>query len=410
MAGEKKKKDTLKQNDMTEKSSSRGRGVVLFFVWFFVILICICGTAIVVGGYVYNNNKEFTTFIDSLLNKTKTESKVEQKDDEPKKTLVVTQTEKNTIDIVEQSMPSVVSIALSQVSLSQKTGVVDESSKIGTGFIVDPSGIVVTNQHVVSGATTGYKIITSEGEEYNVEQILKDDLYDIAILKVDTRGKTFKAIELGDSSNLKVGQSVIAIGTPLGEYSGTVTTGIISGLNRRVTASSNSGWFNTTSKTYEGVIQTDAAINSGNSGGPLINSQGQVIGINFATTASADNISFSIPINKVKGRLEEYRTYGKFIKPYLGVSYQMIGKYEALLYSSSNIVSGALIKEIDSNGPAYIAGVRRADIITKFGGKEVEVSLGDMIQSKKVGDEVEIEVNRAGEVMTFKAKLSESDK
>ncbi len=409
MAEEKKKKDTLKQSDTAQKSSGRGKGIALFFVWFFVLLICMCGTAIVVGGYVYNNNKEFTTFVDSILKKTTTESNVEQKNDEDKKVLVVTQSEKNTIDIVEQSMPSVVSIALSQVSLSQKTGVVDESSKIGTGFVVDASGIIVTNQHVVSGSTAGYKIITNEGEEYNVEQILKDDLYDIAVLKIDTQGKTFKAIELGDSSNLKVGQSVIAIGTPLGEYSGTVTTGIISGLNRKVTASSNSGWFTTTSKTYEGVIQTDAAINSGNSGGPLIDSQGQVIGINFATTASADNISFSIPINKVKGRLEEYRTYGKFIKPYLGISYQMISKYEALLYSSPNVVSGALIKEIDNNGPAYSAGIRRADIITKFDGKEVEVSLGDMIQSKKVGDEVEIEVNRAGEVMTFKAKLSESN-
>ncbi len=409
MAEEKKKKDTLKYGDTVEKSSNRGKGIALFFVWFFVLLICMCGTAIVVGGYVYNNNKEFTAFVDSILKKTTTESSVEQKSDESKKVLVVTQTEKNTIDIVEQSMPSVVSIALSQVSLSQKTGVVDESSKIGTGFVVDASGIIVTNQHVVSGSTAGYKIITNEGEEYNVEQILKDDLYDIAVLKIDTQGKTFKAIELGDSANLKVGQSVIAIGTPLGEYSGTVTTGIISGLNRKVTASSNSGWFTTTSKTYEGVIQTDAAINSGNSGGPLIDSQGQVIGINFATTASADNISFSIPINKVKGRLEEYRTYGKFIKPYLGISYQMISKYEALLYSSPNVVSGALIKEIDNNGPAYSAGIRRADIITKFDGKEVEVSLGDMIQSKKVGDEVEIEVNRAGEVMTFKAKLSESN-
>lgn len=408
MAEEKKKKmDTLEKDSIVEKPKSSRVG--LFFIWFFVLLICICSTAIVVGGYVHRNHTKLTGILNKYLNISVNNERTEEKENESKKPLVVNENEKKTIDIVEQSMPSVVSIALSKVTLSQRNGIVDESSKIGTGFIVDPSGIVVTNQHVVSGVATGYKIITSDGDEHDVEQILKDDLYDIAILKVNTGGKNFKAIELGDSSNLKVGQSVIAIGTPLGEYSGTVTTGIISGLNRRVTASSNSGWFNTTSKTYEGVIQTDAAINSGNSGGPLINSQGQVIGINFATTATADNISFSIPINKVKSRLEEYRTYGKFIKPYLGISYQMIGKYEALLYSAPNIVPGALVKEVDGNAPAYKAGIRRADIITKFGGKDVEVSLSDMIQSRKVGEEVEIEVNRGGEKLTFKVKLSESN-
>lgn len=408
MAEEKKKKmDTLEKESVIEKPKSSGVG--LFFIWFFVLLICICSTAIVVGGYVHRNHTKLTGILNKYLNISVNNERTEEKENESKKPLVVNENEKKTIDIVEQSMPSVVSIALSKVTLSQRNGIVDESSKIGTGFIVDPSGIVVTNQHVVSGVATGYKIITSDGDEHDVEQILKDDLYDIAVLKVNTGGKNFKAIELGDSSNLKVGQSVIAIGTPLGEYSGTVTTGIISGLDRRVTASSNSGWFNTTSKTYEGVVQTDAAINSGNSGGPLINSQGQVIGINFATTATADNISFSIPINKVKSRLEEYRTYGKFIKPYLGISYQMIGKYEALLYSAPNIVPGALVKEVDGNAPAYKAGIRRADIITKFGGKDVEVSLSDMIQSRKVGEEVEIEVNRGGEKLAFKVKLSESN-
>jgi len=218
-------------------------------------------------------------------------------------------------------------------------------------------------------------------------------------------GKELKEIALGNSTNLLVGQTVIAIGTPLGEYSGSVTSGIISGLNRSVTASS--GWFGSTTKSYEGVIQTDAAVNPGNSGGPLINSQGEVIGINFATTSGADNISFAIPINKVKVRLEEYRTYGKFIKPYLGVTYQMVTEYEALYYS--DVVPGALVVRIDPLAPAYKAGIRRGDIITKFGEEKVTLALGELIQKHKVGEEVKVEVSRGGKDMKFTVTLGEMD-
>ena len=212
-------------------------------------------------------------------------------------------------------------------------------------------------------------------------------------------------MELGDSDKLVVGQSVIAIGTPLGEYAGSVTAGIVSGLNRSLSA--GKGWFGTTVKTYEGVIQTDAAINPGNSGGPLIDSQGKVIGVNFATTSGVDNISFALPINKVKNRLEEYRTHGKFIMPYLGVSYQMVSTIEALYYK--DVVPGALVVRIDPISPAYEAGIRRGDFITEFGDEKVVTSLADMIQKHKVGEEVNVKVYRAGKDIEMKVKLGEME-
>ena len=194
-------------------------------------------------------------------------------------------------------------------------------------------------------------------------------------------------------------------GTPLGEYSGSVTKGIVSGLNR--TVSTSSSWYGGTSKTYEGVIQTDAAVNPGNSGGPLLNSQGEVIGINFATTSDADNISFALPINTVKEKIEEYRTYGKFIQPYLGVSYQMISELQAYYYT--NIVAGAFIQSIDTDGPAYAAGIRKGDIITKFGEDDVDTSLLTLIQKHKVGDKVDAEYYRAGDTKTVTVTLTEAE-
>jgi len=317
--------------------------------------------------------------------------------------ITVTQDENVVINVVKNSMDSVVSIAISQLVLQQGEGVVDKSSNIGTGFIVDPNGIIITNQHVVSDTTASYKVITNEGKEYPIVEILRDDGSDIAILKVDA--KELKPLDLGDSDNLVAGQTVIAIGTPLGEYAGSVTTGVISGLNRSVTTSSS--WFGGTSKVYEDVIQTDAAVNPGNSGGPLISTEGKVIGVNFATTSGADNISFALPINRVKDRLEEYRTYGKFIKPYLGVSYQMISKYEAMYYK--DVVAGALIVSLDPNGPASKAGIKRSDIITKIEGKDVDTSLSNMIQSYDVDQEVELQVWNGGSTRSVKVKLIQAD-
>ncbi len=239
---------------------------------------------------------------------------------------VVVKSEENVvIDVVEKSMDAVVSIAVSKVEFTPSEGIVDSVSNIGSGFIVDPSGVIITNQHVVSDPTAEYKIITNDGREYEVIEMLQDDVNDIALLKVEA--EDLSTLDLGDSENLSPGQLVIAIGTPLGEYAGSVTTGVISGLNRSVTARSQGFWG--VAKTYEDVIQTDAAVNPGNSGGPLLNSSGEVIGVNFATTAGADNISFALPSNFVSRRLDEYRKYGKFLKPYLGIEYQMITESQA---------------------------------------------------------------------------------
>lgn len=318
--------------------------------------------------------------------------------------IVVSQEESNTINIVKDAAPGVVSIAVSQISLSQNQGIVSTDSNIGTGFIADANGWIVTNQHVVSSTTATYKIVTSDGKQYDVTEIARDDANDIAILKIDA--KDLKVLDLGDSNSLVAGQDVIAIGTPLGEYAGSVTKGIISGLNRTVTTSAS--WFGATQKTYEGVLQTDAAVNPGNSGGPLLNSEGKVIGVNFATTSGAENISFALPINKVKEKIEEYRTYGKFIEAYMGVSYQMISEYLAMYYSS-NVVPGALIQSLDVYGPAYKAGIQKGDIITELGGEKVTSSLSIYIQKHKVGDKVEVKVSRAGVEKTFEVTLTEAD-
>lgn len=317
--------------------------------------------------------------------------------------IVVSEEEASTIEMVENVQKGVVSIAVSQLTLSKDQGVVTSDSNIGTGFVVDASGWIITNQHVVSSTTADYKVVTSNGDQYDVTEIARDDANDIAILKIDAKDLT--VLSLGDSDKLAVGQDVVAIGTPLGEYSGSVTKGIVSGLNR--TVSTSSSWYGGTSKTYEGVIQTDAAVNPGNSGGPLLNSQGEVIGINFATTSDADNISFALPINTVKEKIEEYRTYGKFIQPYLGVSYQMISELQAYYYT--NIVAGAFIQSIDTDGPAYAAGIRKGDIITKFGEDDVDTSLLTLIQKHKVGDKVDVEYYRSGDTNTVTVTLTEAE-
>jgi serine protease Do len=319
--------------------------------------------------------------------------------------IILSEGESNVVDVVERTSSSVVSIAVSTLSLSPEEGLVDRRSNIGTGFVVDKDGIIITNQHVVSDSNADYKIVTQNGEECDVIEIMRDDLNDIAVIRVDTKGEELEELTLGDSGALLVGQDVIAIGTPLGTFAGSATKGIISGLNRAVTVGVS--WFGSTVRTYEDVIQTDAAVNPGNSGGPLLNLQGEVVGINFATTADADNISFAVPINKVKNRLEEYRTYGKFIRPYLGITYQMISEYEALYYT--DVVPGALVLRVDPTSPAFEAGLKRGDILIRFGEDQVDRFFGEIIQEYGVGEEVEVEILRDGKEETLTVVLGEMD-
>ena len=315
--------------------------------------------------------------------------------------VILTEEENAIINVVQKARDSVVSIAVTKLSFSPDQGLVDQSSNIGTGFVVDSNGIIVTNQHVVSDLNADYMVITTEGKEYKVLDIERDDTNDVAVLKIDAKDLT--PLSLGDSEAVVVGQTVVAIGTPLGDYVGSVTAGIVSGLNRDVLAST--GWFGSTAKTYENVIQTDAAVNPGNSGGPLLNTSAEVIGVNYATTSGADNISFALPINIVRERVEEYRTYGKFIRPYIGVSYQMISKNEALYYD--DVVAGALIVDVDAYGPAQKSGIERGDIIIEFSGKAVDRSLANIISAYNVGDEVELKVWNKGVERDVKVTLGE---
>lgn len=252
---------------------------------------------------------------------------------------------------------------------------------IGTGFVVD-GNLIVTNRHVVSNPNAEYLIIDTNDVEYEVVDIYRDPQIDLAILKV--RGaEALPALDLGDSESLRVGQGVIAIGTALGEFRHTVTTGVVSGLGRGIEATDGRSL-----ESLEGVIQTDAAINPGNSGGPLLNSRGQVIGVNVATSAYAENIGFAIPINTVKASLENFNQTGQFERPFMGIRYQVISEQAALL---NEVPQGAYLVEVLPESTASEAGLQQGDIITKFDGVAVkDENLAALINSKKIGDRVSV--------------------
>lgn len=273
---------------------------------------------------------------------------------------------------------------------------------IGTGFVVE-GGLVVTNKHVVNSSNATYRVIDKAGDEYEVTNIYRDPLNDLSILQV-TGAEKLKPIELGDSGELKVGQFVIAIGTALGEFRHTVTTGVISGLGRGIQAGSRFGGM---VEQLDGVIQTDAAINPGNSGGPLLNSIGQVIGINTAVSSSGENIGFAIPVNVLKASLENFETTGRFDRAFLGVSYQNISREQAIL---NDVPAGAFIREVVPGSAAESAGLEAGDIIVRLDGNSLvdESSLVEIINTKKVGDRIEIEYWRNGEFTKVTVTLTNS--
>lgn len=309
--------------------------------------------------------------------------------------------EKSLVDLVASVEDSIVTVvATSQVGDNYFLDDSSENSQnIGSGFVIRQDGLIVTNSHVVADESLSYSvIIKNESSTVVVDKIYRDPTNDIAFLKINK--SNLRPIKLADSDLLKKGQFAMAVGSPLGDLTGTVTTGIISGLNRDVTAGDS---YSSSTKKFLGVIQTDAAINPGNSGGPLINSSGEVIGINFATSRGDNNISFALPINRVKLKLKEFEKYGRFLQPYIGVSIQQ-GRY----YSKTEVLYGALVSKVSDNSPASAAGIKAKDLILKVDGEEVvDKPFQQIIQSKNVGDKIKLEIWRNGEKLTIEVEVKD---
>jgi S1-C subfamily serine protease len=318
-------------------------------------------------------------------------------------------------DISEVASQSVVTVAVERqqqvlspsrfglFNFQVPTGEIEEIQQdIGTGFVADESGLVVTNKHVVSDAAVKYLIIDKEGNEHEVTNIYRDPANDLAILQV--ADLSAPPLALGNSEQIRVGEPVIAIGTALGEFRHTVTTGVISGLGRGIEAASNP--FEAT-ETLEGVIQTDAAINPGNSGGPLLDAAGEVIGVNVAVSAGAENIGFAIPINVIKASLDNFNQTGQFDRPFLGIRYQIISQEAAL---ANDLPVGALLHEVVADSVADQAGLESGDIITKFAGQEIDTEndLATEINKQNIGKEVEIEYWRDGQSNTVNVTLQKA--
>jgi serine protease Do len=287
----------------------------------------------------------------------------------------------------------------------------------GTGIIISDDGLIVTNRHVVPAGTTSVSVTLADGTELKNVEVLDrtsdNDSLDIAFLKVtDAKGHKLPAAALGDSSQLQVGDAVVAIGNALGQFQNTVTSGIISGFGRTVQAGDSSGG---STENLDDLFQTDAAINEGNSGGPLVNMNGQVIGINTAIAAgSAQNIGFAIPIDNVSGLIDQIKKTGELQRPYLGVRYVGLTPDIASQYQL-DITSGAFIlpatdpdnPSVLTDSPAEKAGLQAGDVITKIGDTKIDQthSLTSIINKHQVGDRVTLTIVRDGKTLNQSATL-----
>jgi serine protease Do len=280
----------------------------------------------------------------------------------------------------------------------------------GSGFLVSQDGLIVTNKHVVNDKDVEYTVFTNDGTKYAAEIVAHDPVNDIAVIKI--QGENLPFLEFANSEKLEVGQSVIAIGNALGEFRNTVSVGVISGLSRSVVAGNGFGY----SEQLDGVIQTDAAINRGNSGGPLMNLSGQVIGVNVAMATGSENIGFSLPSNLVKNVVDSVKEHGKVIRPFLGVRYLMITP-EIKDKNKLTVDYGALILRGESRdelaimpgSAADIAGIEENDIILEIDGVKIEESktLASIIQQKNVGDKVKFKILHKGEEKELEIELQE---
>ncbi len=372
------------------KRPDRTRRVI--FALFGIILVAF------IGGAILENNPAWQQFWSK--NQSITERPAVENDGNE----ITTQTEADIASIVSKVSPSVVSIT-TQSRARTYFGVAEQEGA-GTGIVVGANGYVLTNKHVVDGATT-VGVVLSDGTRYDdVKVVGIDPLNDVAFLKIpDVDNLT--SVDLGNSSSIRVGQQVVAIGNSLGQYQNTVTSGIISGTGRPVTAQSG-----TTIESLTDLLQTDAAINPGNSGGPLLNMAGQVIGMNTAVAADAQGIGFAIPVNSIKGMLKGVLETGEVKRAFLGVNHIPVTPETAKVYNLS-VQSGSYIftdrgSPVASGSPAEKAGIKEKDIITKVNGVNIGRSgaLTTLIGEYQPGDTIELTVVRDDKELTLTVTLA----
>lgn len=416
-----------------ERKKRKGCWVVAFvFAVFFIFLVTGIIIGFIAGGIskdVWSNSLEQKW--EQLFPKTGNRTEILKQQ--------VIEDDSAFIDVVEKNSPAVVSIIISKdiannddffgnpfdfpdffgndPNASGNGSTPDSPQSIqkqkiggGSGFIVTADGMIVTNRHVVTDKNADYTVVTSDGKEYPAKFLAADPLADIAIIKIE--GADFPTLELGDSDALRIGQTVIAIGNSLGEFSNTVSKGIVSGLGRSVTALGGIGQ----AEKLTNIIQTDAAINPGNSGGPLMNISGEVIGINVAMAQGAQSIGFAIPSNQIRKVVDQVRTTGKISSPYIGVRYMDINEtirrefnfaydYGVLVVRGDTVTDFAVIP----GSPADKAGIVENDVILEVNGTHIDKknALSDLIAKNNVGDTLKLKIWHKGEIKEVPVRLEE---
>lgn len=281
----------------------------------------------------------------------------------------------------------------------------------GSGFIVSSDGLIATNKHVVADTTATYTVLTNDGKKYDAKVLSRDPTNDVALVKIDATN--LSTLPLGDSSNIQIGQKAIAIGNALGQYNNTVTTGVVSGIGRTITAGSTDAG----SEELEGVIQTDAAINPGNSGGPLLDVGGTVIGINTAIDSQGQLVGFAIPVNDFKKDLESFNKFGRIVKPFLGVRYVLVNdtikdqnkltvNYGALIVSGTTSADPAVVV----GSAADKAGIREGDVILEVNGTKVDQThnLASLLKNYNPDDVVKMKILSRDATKDITVTLGES--
>ena len=401
-----------------------------------IVTIAVIGGAIALGVTTYKAEL-FDYFASNYINNLSENNAENDNSSE----LNVLSPEKAITDLVDESNPAVVSIVVTkdvpvieqyyeefnplddffgspfgggfnfQFPRYRENGTEEREVGGGSGFFVTNDGLIVTNRHVVADEDADYSVLTNDGESYEAKVLARDPFLDIAIIEIDI--KNARHLRFGNSDNLKLGQTVVAIGNALGEFRNSVSVGVVSGLSRSIVAGDGFG----TSEVLEEVLQTDAAINPGNSGGPLLNTQGEVIGVNVAVARGSENIGFALPANLVKSTVDSVKEFGEIVRPYIGVRY--INVTESLQEKNNlEVDHGALVIRGDTpedlavipGSPADKAGIVENDIILEVDGVKIEEgkSLGLLIRQHNVGDKVKLKVLSKGEEKTVEVQLEKA--